>query len=207
MVIDYRSESEKYRPHVINTLLVGEAPPASGKTYFYVPRQIPTGQTIENDKSLPATIFHHYFGTRPRTEHEYTDFLLALRDRGVFLVDICDEPIKVRNSPEGVCRIISEIPGLGYKLRKRGIVVPEDAMVFLLARRNYESHIRRAYPKAVRVTWKYFKIHPEQHLLLPLADKSQRHATGPSEAYKPFDRIARERRSRATSSLHTSASG
>jgi hypothetical protein len=182
MVIDYRVESAKYRPHVINTLLLGEAPPASGKTYFYVPRQIPIKRPIEDDRSLPATIFHHYFGTRPRSEDEYTDFLLALKDQGVFLVDICDEPITVRDSAEGVRRIISEIPVLGQKLRKRGIAVAEDAMVFLLARRKYESHIRRAYPKAVRVTWKCFRIHPEQHLLLPHAHKKQRASAGSSEA-------------------------
>lgn len=182
MVIDYRSESEKYRPQVVNTLLVGEAPPASRQTYFYVPRQIPISRPIEDDRSLPATIFQHYFGTRPRSKDEYTDFLVTLKDQGVFLVDICDEPIKVRDSDVGVCRIISEIPRLGQKLRMRGVVVSEDAMIFLLARRNYESHIRHAYPRAPRVTWKWFRTHPEQHLLLQRAHEKQRVSVRSNEA-------------------------
>ena len=64
MPIDYISEAEKYRPDTIKTLLVGEAPPPNGQTYFYLPRELKNSGTIRNDRSLPATIFCHYFGKR-----------------------------------------------------------------------------------------------------------------------------------------------
>jgi hypothetical protein len=96
MGIDYLRESDKYRPKTIKTLLVGEAPPFSGKTYFYAPCMLPNAIPVENDRSLPATIFNHYFQERPRTTGQYINFLLKLKEKGIFLIDICTEPIKVR---------------------------------------------------------------------------------------------------------------
>ncbi|MGO8754949.1 MAG: hypothetical protein ACLQHK_06935 [Gallionellaceae bacterium] len=161
MPIDYLAEAEKYRPLVISTLLIGEAPPPSGTVYFYVPRAMPTTQPVENDANLPATIFNHYFGTRPRSSEEYIKLLSALKDKGIFLVDICDEPLKVRGSDEGLCRIIHEIPHLRSKLKGRGIAIAEESMVFLLARRNYKSHIRCEFPAAQCLTWKKFRTERE----------------------------------------------
>lgn len=142
MPIDYTAEAGKYRPSRITTLLVGEAPPASGTAYFYVPRELSTALPIENDRGLPATIFLHYFGRRPTSINEYIDLLLALKANGIFLVDICDEPIRVRGSSEGICRIISKISRLREKFGSKGIIVPDTSIVFLLARRNYKSAIR-----------------------------------------------------------------
>ena len=160
MTIDYLAEAEKYRPSVISTLLIGEAPPPSGTVYFYVPRAMPITRPVESDANLPATIFNHYFGTRPRSTEEYIKLLSALKARGVFLVDICDEPVKVRGSEEGLCRIIHEIPHLRSKLKDRGITIAEESMVFLLARRNYKSHIRCEFPAAQCFTWKKFRTEP-----------------------------------------------
>jgi hypothetical protein len=165
MPIDYLAESEKYRPSVIKTLLVGEAPPPSGTVYFYVPRNMPTKRPIEDDRNLPATIFNHYFGSRPGSKEEYIEFLFALKASGVFLVDICGEPVKVRDSKDGLQRIISEVPHLASKLTQNGIIVAQEAMVFLLARKSYESHIRREFPNASRFTWKEFRTNPEANLL------------------------------------------
>lgn len=167
MPIDYRAESETYRPSNIQTLLIGEAPPPSGTVYFYVPRNMPTNQPVEDDRNLPATIFNHYFGTRPNSQEQYVKFLCALKANGIFLVDICDEPIKVRNSELGLLRIISEIPNLASKLTKSSITVAQESMVFLLARRNYVTHIRREFPEAKRFTWKEFRNNPEPVLLRP----------------------------------------
>lgn len=61
-MINYSLEIEKYRPKVIKTLLIGEAPPLNGKTFFYLPKQINFMNSIENNTSLPATIFNCYFG-------------------------------------------------------------------------------------------------------------------------------------------------
>jgi len=46
MAIDYFLESQKYRPKEIKMLLIGEAPPASGKTYFYVPKPMDTSMLV-----------------------------------------------------------------------------------------------------------------------------------------------------------------
>jgi len=88
MPINYFQESEKYRPDIIKNLLVGEAPPSSGKTYFYVPKALSDDIPIRDHRTLPATIFYHYFRTRPISKNEYTDLLLLLKKKGIFLIDI-----------------------------------------------------------------------------------------------------------------------
>jgi hypothetical protein len=162
MAIDYLTESEKYRPSVIERLLIGEAPPPSGKVYFYVPpERCTTGLSIEEDTSLPATIFHHYFQQRPECKEEYEAFLRRLQEQGVFLIDICNEAIKVRGCPDGVQRIIDEIPNLRRKMVVRGINVADKNMVFLLPRKSYSKHLREAFPESRRLAWKEFRLHPE----------------------------------------------
>ena len=89
MAIDYFLKSEKYRPKEIKILLIGEAPPASGKTYFYVPKPMNTSIPIREDRSLPATIFHHYFQQRPADVETYIQLLERLREMHRFLIDIC----------------------------------------------------------------------------------------------------------------------
>ena len=88
--IDYRRLSEDFKPDAIKVLLIGEAPPPNGKSYFYtIPEKYPTIKySIEDDTSLPATIFNHYFGRRPLNEKEYEKFLCLLKEKGVFLIDI-----------------------------------------------------------------------------------------------------------------------
>ena len=164
MGIDYLRESEKYRPDTIKTLLVGEAPPSSGKNYFYVPCILQNAIPVENDRSLPATIFNHYFQERPRTIDQYVKFLLKLKEEGIFLIDICSEPIKVRGSSEGLTRITAEIQKLRQKIADRGIYVLDHDIVFLLARNNYVKHIRAQFPDSQRLTWKHFRMSSEPWL-------------------------------------------
>lgn len=158
MPIDYITEAGQYRPHVIKTLLVGEAPPPNGQTYFYLPKELKNSGTIENDRSLPATIFCHYFGKRPEGIIEYIQFLKKLKKQEVFLVDIYDEPIKVRGSSEGEQKIVEAIPKLYKKLLERGIDIKSQRTIFLLARNNYAKYIRRYFPYAELVPWKKFRM-------------------------------------------------
>lgn len=159
MPIDYVAASEKYRPARIKALLVGEAPPPSGKTYFYVPSAISRAHIpIDQDTSLPSTVFHHYFQQRPRNTEEYHFFLVRLQEMGVFLIDIYDDNLKVRNSDDGLQRIIDAIPRLRQKMRDRHILVEDRDITFLLARRSYSSVIRREFPESLRVPWKKFRI-------------------------------------------------
>ena len=162
MAINYLTESEKYRPKRILTLLVGEAPPPNRKTYFYIPNAKPDKVNIEKDRSLPATIFNHYFGKRPENDVEYRLFLRELQREGIFLIDICDEPLKVRNSPEGLQRIIDDIPMLRGKMKRREISVPDEDIVFLLARENYKKHLRKEFPISHMIRWIDFRMSPGQ---------------------------------------------
>ncbi len=161
MAIDYFLESEKFRPKEIKKLLIGEAPPASGKTYFYVPKPMNTSIPIREDRSLPATILHHYFRQRPADVETYIQLLKCLQKMGIFLIDICDDPITVRRNPEGLERIIEEIPKLRGKMADREIHVPESNVIFLLARNNYRKHIRREFPQARTICWIDFRMTPE----------------------------------------------
>ena len=158
MPIDYIAESDKYRPDNSQTLLVGEAPPPNRTSYIYVPENMRNAQNVQNDRSLPATIFNHYFGRRPADKNEYRDFLLRLKKLGVFIVDIYDQPIKVRNNQKGLEKIVVAIPKLRGKLRDRGILVDEKRMIFLLARKNYTRQIRENFPNAKLVRWIDFRM-------------------------------------------------
>jgi len=163
-MIDYLTESERYRPAVVRTLLIGEAPPppsARGEyRYFYVPMKL-RNVSIEADTSLPTTIFHHYFRTRPRSTEEYLSLLARLKQMGVFLVDICNEPIDPRNRPEDRDRIRAEIPRLRTGLAARHLSVPDTAMIFLLPRGGYVTTIKNSFPLATRVRWIDFRMNPE----------------------------------------------
>ena len=158
MAINYLAQSEKYRPEVIETLLIGEAPPPDRKTYFYLPTALRNNVPIDRNRKLPATIFHHYFKTLPVDEEKYHELLLKLKQLRVFLVDIVDKPIRVRNSPDGVRQIIEAIPKLRAKLEGRNIDIRDERIVFLLARKNYRKWIREAFPKSRLVPWKDFRM-------------------------------------------------
>lgn len=162
MSIDYLRASETYKPKVIRQLLIGEALPPSQKTYFYVPpERCKTGLPIKDDRSLPATIFHHYFRRTPETKEDYEALLQRLQEIGVFLLDICDEPIKVRNCPAGVQRIVDEIPNVREKMAARRITVADEDIVFLLPRMSYLKHLKRAFPHSRYARWMDFRLSHE----------------------------------------------
>lgn len=162
MLINYLEESEKFRPEriglEIKTLLIGEAPPPSEKKYFYLPRPLSNKKTILMDRSLPVTIFYHYFQIRPYTIEEYAKLLLRLQKMGIFLIDICDNPIEVRNNPAGIQRIISDIPKLRNKLIARNIKIEENNMIFLLPRPDYLPEIKSEFPNSRYIKWKDFRM-------------------------------------------------
>jgi hypothetical protein len=158
--IDYLAASEKYRPDVIATLLVGEGPPPNGETFFYIPRFLPRSKPIEKDRSLPATIFHHYFRALPSSVEEYDRWLHELVAKKIFLIDLLSDAVKVRGSPEGVQRVKDAIPKFRNKLRDRRIVVPDERIIFLLARTEYLPELRREFPVAKFIRWIDFRMNP-----------------------------------------------
>lgn len=159
-MIDYIPASELYRPKEIKILLIGEAPPPSGKAYFYVPainsRTLKT--PIRQDRSLPSTIFYHYFQTRPSTTEEYVDLLKKLKEMGIWLIDVYEYPIKVRHDEANLEIIKEHIPKLRAKMRERNIFIDEKNMIFLLARNSYKSLIRQYYPNSKAIPWIDFRM-------------------------------------------------
>src|SRR4030095_113478 len=125
-MLDYWDISKQFKPDNINTLLIGEAPPPNGKTYFYIPQKMSLKYKIENYRSLPATIFYHYYQEIPETVERYKVLLKWLENDGIFLMDICDIPLKItdRKLPGSINVnnlniLIGEIPNLNAKIKKR----------------------------------------------------------------------------------------
>tara|TARA_X000000368_G_scaffold359824_1_gene303330 strand:- start:342 stop:839 length:498 start_codon:yes stop_codon:yes gene_type:complete len=160
-MIDYEKERKKFRPKSIKTLLIAEAPPPSGKFFFYVPRKLQLGRSIDQDTSLPSTIFNHYFNRRPSNNQEYIFFLNELKRKRIFLIDILDEPIKIRNNKENVKYLISRLPDLKKKIKDDNIELDESKWIFLLARNTYKKYINQLYPEAQKIRWKDFRLTSE----------------------------------------------
>ena len=162
MSIDYFKESEKYKPQKVKTLLVGEAPPPSGNSYFYVPKPMSNIKPIRQDRSLPATIFYHYFQTRPETEVEYVRLLQKLKDKEVFLIDISDEPLRIRErngiNQMNLERLVAEIPKLRNKIRSRDIFIKDEKIIFLLPRPHYKRYLVDEFPASKCVQWIDFRM-------------------------------------------------
>jgi hypothetical protein len=99
--MNYEINASIYKPTKIKTLLIGEAPPPNGKTYFYkVPDNYFASNQIEDDSSLPATIFNHYFGQRPKDSAEYDKYLVSLKENGIFLINMYKRPEIFRGDKE-----------------------------------------------------------------------------------------------------------
>ncbi|MBA7528606.1 hypothetical protein ES705_20794 [subsurface metagenome] len=164
-MINYREQANKYRPGKITTLLIGEAPPPNGKKYFYLPVVLKNGRIIEKDASLPATIFHHYFGKRPYSKAEYEIFLNKLKNAGIILVDIIDEPLRIRDrksksgfNDKNLKYLISQIQYLREKIENLRIDIEEGKIIFLLARSKYKKELKAEFPKSQFIRWKDFRM-------------------------------------------------
>lgn len=162
----YSLYSECYKPTEIKVLLIGEAPPPNGKSYFYaVPEKYPTRITsIENDTSLPATIFNHYFGRRPNDTNEYKQFLKCLQERGIFLIDIINENlvIKKRGLPfnqVNINKLVSTKNLNELKFRITKLITSDTKIIFLLPTgRPYIKRLREEFPNVSFVNWKCFRL-------------------------------------------------
>lgn len=159
MPLDYQVLSEDYNPKEnIKILLIGECPPNNGETYFYLPA-VPVREI-----SMPSTIFQHYFDKRPDTIPEYETFLKKLYKNGIFLMDICDEPLRIRipNHLGGVDKeqleiLKSHIPMLRQKITSRGINIPDEQIIFMPARNGYNPQIRENFPHSQIISWANFR--------------------------------------------------
>lgn len=98
--------------------MIGEAPPPNGTTFFYVPK-LPSSRKIEAERTMSATIFHHYFGELPRSLEQYEGYLLQLKYHGIYLIDILDEPIRIRGHSANEAYLVSKIPAFKQSCRRR----------------------------------------------------------------------------------------
>lgn len=158
MTLIYKEIAEEYKPIKVKTLLIGEAPPPNGTSYFYVPK-VPVREI-----SMPSTVFHHYFGKKPVTVVEYIYFLKLLKKHKIFLIDICDIPLRITNKahkgwidPEQLEILKSNIPKLKNKINLRKIIIPEEKIIFLPARNKYNRQIRENFPKSKIISWANFR--------------------------------------------------
>lgn len=168
--IDYESFSKKYKPDIVKILLIGEAPPPNGKSYFYkIPEKYPIrNYSIEDDATLPATIFNHYFGRRPNDPNEYESFLNCLKDKGVFFIDLFKEPEKFRGNKKNQEKIFTDdnIKHLEKEICSLG---SDDSIkiIFLLARQYTKNHLNKLKSKfqhAAFIRWKDFRINVNENI-------------------------------------------
>jgi hypothetical protein len=164
-LLNYIEISEKYKPHKVKTLLIAEAPPPNGKAYFYLPKKMNPYREIKNYTSLPATIFYPYFRTIPKTILDYEKLLLKLCSNGIFLLDIYDIPLKIRDKsfPNWINQrnlkiLTNEIPLLKHKIIERIGEVVETNITFLLARKHYTTLLKQYFPIANYCSWIDFRI-------------------------------------------------
>jgi len=82
-----RAAASRYRPAVIDTLLVAEAPPSALDRYFYF-------EDVDVHDSLFRHIVQAVLGERPtRDKAPYLD---ELKQRGWFLIDMSEDPLRDR---------------------------------------------------------------------------------------------------------------
>jgi hypothetical protein len=82
-----RAAAGRYRPEVIDTLLVVEAPPSALDRYFYF-------EDVDLHDSLFRHVVEAVLGERPtRDKAPYLD---ELKQRGWFLVDVSEDPFRSR---------------------------------------------------------------------------------------------------------------
>jgi len=77
----------RYRPEVVDTLLVAEAPPSALDRYFYF-------EDVPVHDSLFRHVVQAVLGDRPTREK--VPYLEELRERGWFLVHMSEEPFRDR---------------------------------------------------------------------------------------------------------------
>ncbi|HET6818517.1 MAG TPA: hypothetical protein VFH66_14915 [Mycobacteriales bacterium] len=93
-----RRAAERYRPDEIDLLLVTEAPPSALDRYFYF-------EDVLTHDSLFRYVVRGVLGETP--SRDKAPYLDELRDRGVFLVDMSEDPFASRRDVLPGC-----VPGL-----------------------------------------------------------------------------------------------
>jgi len=75
----------KYKPDIVELLLVAEAPPAALERYFYF-------ENVSDHDSLFRYVVKGIFETTPGRADK-ASWLARLKDKGVFLIDLMPDPV------------------------------------------------------------------------------------------------------------------
>jgi len=169
--LDYLELSEKYKPENIGlktkTLLVAEAPPPSGTSYFYLPGKLAKYENIEDARTLPHTIFYHHFTDIPLTIGKYEEYLKRLQKMEIFLMDILDEHLKIRDSSsssginqENYKKLLLQISKLRDKIKNRGIQIEDENIIFLDPYHVYSYHkeLKKEFPESEIIRWIVYRL-------------------------------------------------
>lgn len=80
-----KSAAERYRPDKVELLLIAEAPPADPDRYFYF-------DNVRDHDSLYRYVVREVLGAEPERDNK-PQLLEALRQAGVFLIDLKPDPV------------------------------------------------------------------------------------------------------------------
>ena len=98
-----QTAARRWRPDRVELLLVAEAPPSALDRYFYF-------EDVATQDSLFRHVVEAVLGEKPtRDKAPYLD---ALRERGIFLIDLCVDPFDDRREAIPRC-----VPGLVRRVR------------------------------------------------------------------------------------------
>lgn len=103
---------------------------------------------------------------RPETKEEYIQLLLKLKEVGVFLIDIYDEPIRIREkngiNKNNLNSLIAKIPSIRNKMNSRKINVKDSDIIFLLPRQHYKRYLKKEFPDSKYIRWIDFRMRTYQ---------------------------------------------
>ena len=77
--------AQRYQPAAVRILLVAQAPPEALDRYFYFP-------DVDTQDSLFRSVARSVLGEEP-TRANKAELLERLRDRGIFLIDLKEDPV------------------------------------------------------------------------------------------------------------------
>lgn len=104
--------ARRWRPEVVDLLLVDEAPPSSLDRYFYF-------EDVATQDSLFRYVAAGVLGVRPTRDK--APLLAELRDAAVFLLDACVDPFS--DGRTALPRCLPDLIARAFELRPRRVVL------------------------------------------------------------------------------------
>jgi len=145
--VEVQKLRESWKPDAVKTLFIGESPP-SGGTFFYC-----------GDSSLyrhTKKAFEIAFAARWKTQK---DFLSFFRERGCYLVDLCDYPI-------------NQITDDHLRRRERAMGIPDLAHRIARVQPTAQIVVMKAIQRQVREATRRSGTRPERVWVLPFPAQS-----------------------------------